>query len=106
MSYILIGQGLVNVAIKGISKKERNRYYDALEKADDFDRGLASYQARRKERVTKVVDTASKNAWKYHLSNGPLRMAAHMGIRMASTLAPKTMMGQFDWIYLHDVTKE
>ena len=35
LSYILIGQGLVNVAIKGISKKERNLYYDALEKADD-----------------------------------------------------------------------
>ena len=34
LSYILIGQGLVNVAIKGISKEERNQYYDALEKAD------------------------------------------------------------------------
>jgi salicylate hydroxylase len=79
---------------------------DALEKARDFGSGLASYHSRRAERVAKVVDTASKNAWKYHLSNGPLRMAAHMGIRMASTLAPKKMMGQFDWIYLHDVTKE
>jgi Fic family protein len=34
LSYILIGQGLVNIAIKGISKEERNKYYDALEKAD------------------------------------------------------------------------
>ena len=34
LSYILIGQGLVNVAIKGISKEERNKYYDCLEKAD------------------------------------------------------------------------
>ena len=34
LSYVLIGQGLVNVAIKGISKEERNEYYDALEKAD------------------------------------------------------------------------
>ena len=34
MSYILIGQGLVNVAIKGISKEERNKYYAVLEKAD------------------------------------------------------------------------
>ena len=79
---------------------------DALEKAEDFSSGLAAYQARRAGRVAKVVDAASKNAWKYHLSNGPLRMAAHMGIRMASTLAPRKMMGQFDWIYLHDVTKE
>jgi Fic family protein len=35
LSYILIGCGLINIAIKGISKKDRNLYYDALEKADD-----------------------------------------------------------------------
>jgi len=34
LSYVLIGQGLVNVAIKGISKEERSKYYDVLEKAD------------------------------------------------------------------------
>ncbi len=34
LSYILIGQGLVNVAIKGISKQEREQYYNVLEKAD------------------------------------------------------------------------
>lgn len=34
MSYVLIGQGLVNVAIKGIAKEERNKYYEVLEKAD------------------------------------------------------------------------
>jgi len=34
LSYILIGQGLINVAIKGISKEDRSRYYDVLEKAD------------------------------------------------------------------------
>ncbi len=35
LSYILIGCGLMNIAIKGISKKDREYYYDALEKADD-----------------------------------------------------------------------
>ncbi|OGW92433.1 MAG: hypothetical protein A3G33_07885 [Omnitrophica bacterium RIFCSPLOWO2_12_FULL_44_17] len=35
LSYILIGCGLVNIAIKGISKVDRDFYYDALEKADD-----------------------------------------------------------------------
>ncbi len=34
LSYVLIGQGLINVAIKGISKEERHQYYDVLEKAD------------------------------------------------------------------------
>ncbi len=36
LSYILIGQGLVNIAIKGISKQEREQYYNALEKADRY----------------------------------------------------------------------
>ncbi len=40
LSYILIGQGLVNVAIKGISKEERNQYYNALEKADGCFKGI------------------------------------------------------------------
>ena len=34
LSYILIGQGLINIAIKGISKEERHQYYDVLERAD------------------------------------------------------------------------
>ena len=34
LSYILIGQGLLNVAIKGISKEEREQYYNVLEKSD------------------------------------------------------------------------
>jgi len=34
LSYILVGQGLINVAIKGISKQEREQYYNALEKSD------------------------------------------------------------------------
>ena len=40
LSYILIGQGLVNVAIKGISKQERDQYYNALEKADRCFNGI------------------------------------------------------------------
>jgi salicylate hydroxylase len=53
-----------------------------------------------------VVDTASKNAGRYHLSAPPVRMAAHLGLTIASTLAPKAMMGHFDWIYRYDVTKD
>ena len=78
---------------------------DALKQAASVPEGLAAYQARREERVTRVVNTASKNAWKYHLSSPPLRMAAHMGMRLATSLAPKKLMGQFDWIYSHDVTR-
>ena len=35
LSYMLIGCGLINVAIKGVSKEDRTRYYKSLEKADD-----------------------------------------------------------------------
>lgn len=79
---------------------------DALAKAGDVKAGLAQYQARREGRVKKVVETASKNARRYHLSSTPIRFAAHLGLTLASTLAPSQMMGAFDWIYRYDVTKE
>jgi Fic family protein len=63
LSYVLIGQGLVNVAIKGISKKERNKYYDVLEKADYcFEQIHRSIEKRQKftpaavDRVIKKED--------------------------------------------------
>ena len=63
LSYVLIGQGLVNVAIKGISKEERNKYYDVLEKADRcFEQIHRSIEKRQKftpvavDRVIKKED--------------------------------------------------
>ncbi len=35
LSFILIGCGYVNIAIKGTNKEDRNKYYEALEIADD-----------------------------------------------------------------------
>ena len=35
LSYLLVGCGLINIAIKGVSKEDRNHYYESLEKADD-----------------------------------------------------------------------
>ncbi|MEQ9693498.1 FAD-dependent monooxygenase [Shimia sp. SDUM112013] len=79
---------------------------DALDKADNLPEGLAAYQARRHARASKVVETANGNAWKYHLSLPPLRFGAHLGLRVASSLAPKKLLQQFDWIYRYDVTAE
>jgi len=67
---------------------------------------LSAYQARRADRAKRVVDAASGNAWKYHLSFPPLRWAAHGLIRAGGRLAPARMMRQFDWIYGYDVTAE
>lgn len=67
---------------------------------------LERYQTARKARAAKVVDAATANARKYHLSFPPLRFAAHSGLRMIGALAPGMMLGRFDWLYRHDVTGE
>lgn len=68
------------------------------------DEALSAYQAARIPRVTRVIKTAQGNAARYHLRTGPLRTAAHLGLRLASTVAPGRMMAAFDWLYGHDVT--
>ena len=67
---------------------------------------LADYQAKRRPRVCRAIKTANENAWKYHLSFGPFRWAAHMALRTGGRLAPKAMLQQFDWLYGHDVTRD
>ncbi|MDF1728917.1 MAG: FAD-dependent monooxygenase [Sulfitobacter sp.] len=67
--------------------------------------GLATYQARRAPRAARVIAAAEGNAWRYHLRPGLFRRAAHLGLRAASSLAPGAMVGAYDWLYGHDVTK-
>lgn len=66
--------------------------------------GLAAYQAARRDRVVRVIGAANGNAWKYHLRFGPLRAAAHLGLRLGGALMPGRMVHQFDWLYGFDVT--
>jgi salicylate hydroxylase len=66
---------------------------------------LERYQTLRAARVKKVIATANRNAWRYHLSFPPLRAAAHLGLRLTSTLAPRFMLSQFDWLYRYDITQ-
>jgi len=77
---------------------------DALAQAESVEAGLAAYQARRRDRVVRVVATANGNARKYHLRSAPVRGAAHLALRLAGRVAPGAMLRQFDWIYGHDVT--
>ena len=65
---------------------------------------LAAYQTRRRDRVVRVTDAASGNAWKYHLVSPVVRFAAHQAMRLGGRLMPDRMMGQFAWLYEHDVT--
>ncbi|RKF15112.1 monooxygenase [Roseovarius spongiae] len=76
----------------------------ALGKAPDMAAALETYQSRRASRARRVVEAASRNAWKYHLATPPLRVAAHAALRLGGALAPGRMLRQFDWIYGHDVT--
>ncbi|KIN66437.1 Salicylate hydroxylase [Sulfitobacter noctilucicola] len=66
--------------------------------------GLEGYQSSRLARVPRVIRAAQGNAKRYHLRPGPVRSAAHLGLRLASRLAPGRMIGAFDWLYGHDVT--
>lgn len=77
---------------------------DSLATSETPEVGLADYQARRYDRCVKIVAQASGNARKYHLSNPPIRWAAHLGMGVLGAVARKKMLGQFDWIYRFDVT--
>ncbi|WP_370401311.1 FAD-dependent monooxygenase [Sulfitobacter sp. JB4-11] len=74
---------------------------DTLAQGDD----LARYQSRRRARAVRVIAAAEKNARRYHLRPGPMRSAAHLGLKLVSTVAPGRMIGAFDWLYGVDVTK-
>jgi 2-polyprenyl-6-methoxyphenol hydroxylase-like FAD-dependent oxidoreductase len=77
---------------------------DCLYRSETLALALSAYQARRRDRVTRVVNAANGNAWKYHLRFPPVRRTAHMALRMGGFVAPARMVRQFDWIYRHDVT--
>lgn len=78
---------------------------DALERAGTVAEGLAAYQSRRRARACRVIEAANGNAWKYHLSFPPLRLAAHTALRLGGRLAPSHMLRKFDWLYNHNVTR-
>ncbi|GAB1479706.1 FAD-dependent monooxygenase [Paracoccaceae bacterium] len=64
---------------------------------------LPAWQALRQPRCSRIVAAANGNARAYHLS-GPLRTAAHLGLRLGGALAPGLPLSRFDWLYGHDVT--
>jgi len=55
LSYLLIGEGFVNVAIKGVAKNNRETYYNALEVCDDcFERMHADIEKKKKIAVKDI----------------------------------------------------
>lgn len=69
---------------------------------DDPAAALAAYQAARRDRCARIVDTATRNARNYHLSFPPLRLAAHTALRASGAVMPGQMLKRFDWVYGYD----
>ncbi|MGY9049950.1 hypothetical protein P775_19015 [Puniceibacterium antarcticum] len=72
---------------------------------DGLAEGLGRYQTLRRPRAVQVINAATGNAWKYHLSNPLIRGAAHLALRAGGRFAPGRMVHQFDWLYGYDVTQ-
>lgn len=75
-----------------------------LTELPDIDSALDRYTKLRRPRCERIVQTASGNARKYHLHRGPVRSAAHLGLRLAGRMAPSMMLRPYDWLYGYDAT--
>ena len=78
---------------------------DRLATESTVSRALEIYQNLRHARVSRAVAAASANARNYHLKPGPYRFAAHTALGLISRFAPGQLLGRFDWLYGHDVTR-
>lgn len=76
----------------------------SLAGSDSMAAGLAAYEAARKPRCTRIVAAANANARLYHLG-GAARPLAHLALNLGGKVAPNAVLGRFDWLYGHDVTK-
>ncbi|MDJ0629893.1 MAG: FAD-dependent monooxygenase [Rhodobacter sp.] len=65
---------------------------------------LALYQARRRDRVVRVIEAANANARNYHLRNPAVRGLAHAALRVGGAIAPGAALRRFAWLYDYDVT--
>lgn len=62
LSYLLIGEGLINVAIKGVAQSDREKYYDALEVCDDRFEALHRDLEKKKKVSVKDVENHLKGS--------------------------------------------
>jgi len=68
----------------------------------DLEQGLERYQALRKARVTRAIDTANTNAVNYHL-RGVRRAASHLVLKGIGVVAPNAFINRLNWLYNFDV---
>lgn len=66
---------------------------------------MATYQAARHDRVTRIIEAANANARNYHLG-GLTKFTAHTALRAIGALSPDAARRRFDWLYDYDATAE
>ncbi len=78
----------------------------SLERAPDLPAALAAFQAARAGRVARIVAAAEQNARLYHLAAPVARGLAQVALRLGGALAPGALLGRYDWVHGHDVTRD
>ncbi|MEO1532184.1 MAG: FAD-dependent oxidoreductase [Pseudomonadota bacterium] len=66
---------------------------------------LAAYEAARRPRVTRVMQTSRENGVLFHRGPGLRRRFDHALIGTVSRLAPSLAAGRLDWLYGYDATR-
>lgn len=64
---------------------------------------LALYEARRKPRTSRVLQSARNNGAIFHRSGALTRVATYAPMRIADILVPSVVRSRQDWIYAFDV---
>ncbi len=78
---------------------------EELDRNDEIEPALVTYQKRRRKRARRIVRAATDNTRIYHMSSPLLRGAAHAAMRVAGQLTPEMMLRRYDWLYGMDVTR-
>jgi 2-polyprenyl-6-methoxyphenol hydroxylase-like FAD-dependent oxidoreductase len=78
---------------------------EEMDRHDDLQAGFAAYQKRRIGRVRRIVRAADSNTGIYHMSSPLIRGLTHGAMRLLGGVSPARMLGRFDWLYGHDVTR-
>lgn len=76
-----------------------------MERQDDLHKAFEAYRKQREKRVKRVVNASTGNGRIYHQSNRLVRGLLQNGMRIANRIAPDRMVGRYDWLYGHDVTR-
>jgi len=72
--------------------------------ADDIPAALASYEAVRKPRTTRVQERARRNGKLFHRRSALGRSLAFTPMTIASRFAPSVIARQLDWLYGYDAS--